>query len=141
MLSFANINEAWGETKKRKPTNAHVNTNTNVPLCDAKFGSPCSPIVIRITDPRVVKDLSIYNDDYKYEIIMDMILKGMYSKKEVVEVEPVKQTEAKPMPKLMHGDPNFLEFIDEEYKEIICVVAISLVLLFIIETMKQYNKM
>lgn len=147
MLSFANINEAWGGVvrKKSKTETKKVKKETYEQIeptqCKPEFGTVCDPIVIRITDPRIMKELSIYNEDYKQDILMDIIKKGLLHKKEApVVVEPVVETKVV-QPVLSPIDTIINTFLDEEYKEIISVIAISIFLLFLIEGIKKYNRL
>ena len=158
MLSFANLNEAWGEVRrtKQKPKQT-VETkkeekNEESVHCSSNFGTACTPIVIRITDPTIVKDLSIYNDDYKHDILLDIIKKGLYKPSQETEHEheqkykqKYKQKYELKESKILKDHPTHLEkfmntFFDDEYTEIISVVAISMFLLFLIEGIKKYNK-
>ena len=157
MLSFANINEAWGETRKKQkqttidpPKMKKETENSESVQCGPNFGSACTPIVIRITDPAIVKELSIYNDDYRHDVIMDIIKNALYKK---VEAQ-YKETQFKVQKEQIQNDvvrkieierPSIItqvmsNFLDEEYTEIISVVAISIFLLFLIEGIKKYNK-
>lgn len=140
MLSFANLNEAWGEVKKKqKQTIERKKEPTDENRCDPRFGSVCDPIVVRITDPGIIKELSIYNDEYKQDVIMSILKKGfqkeVYVPEETRRSPVVYETEKKSP---FSGIFDLL--LDDEYKEIISVVVISAILLFLIEGMKKYNK-
>lgn len=143
MLSFANINEAWGDVVRKKPKTEtkKVKKETHEEIeptqCKPEFGTVCDPIVIRITDPNIVKELSIYNENYKQDIIMDIIKKGLHKNESVVETKVEKKV-FKPVLSPMETLIN--TFLDDEYKEIISVIVISIFLLFLIEGIKKYNR-
>lgn len=141
MLSFANLNEAWGEVRKKPKLEAKKKQPENDVHCSPNFGSVCEPIVVRITDPGVIKGLSIYNDDYKQDIILDILKRGLHRNDEEQPIENKIQT-IKPTnaPNNSIFDTIMKTFLDDEYKEIISVVLISIFLLFLIEGVKKYNR-
>jgi hypothetical protein len=112
MLCFANLNEAWDDVKKIPEVKRQKKTRSNI-----KLSTITKPIMFHITDPTLIQILSKYNDTYKHEIIMN-ILQKEFSPKEI-------ETS---ITSSFFSLINF-DIIDDEYKEIITIVLISVLLL------------
>lgn len=132
MLGYASLNEAWvPDVKKKKKPSIQVQENNN-PKNDymlTKFEDTIETLVVRISDPAILDMLNIYKDEYKVNLITN-IVRAHLLKENIVQQEPETANEE---PKRVE---TFVDPDDENLKDVISFLGLGIIILVVMELIK-----
>ena len=153
MLSYSSINDAWAlptkQNKSERKTPKKIGNENNHELTVAptfsknetqslstpEFGNIQEPYVLRISDAELIKKLNIYNPQYIYGVIID-VLKDHFDLKRVnVQTDVNAKKEENEL--VEEGFINTENIFDDEFKEILCIFIAFAVLLLTIDILRK----